>query len=58
MARRFGELGATVAVMGRSQEKTAAVAAQVGGRVLFAGELAGGRATRSRPANSAGGRPS
>ncbi|KQV94150.1 SDR family NAD(P)-dependent oxidoreductase [Streptomyces sp. Root369] len=31
-ARRFGELGATVAVVGRSQEKTAAVAAQAGGR--------------------------
>jgi NAD(P)-dependent dehydrogenase (short-subunit alcohol dehydrogenase family) len=31
-ARRFAELGATVAVVGRSQEKTAAVAAQVGGR--------------------------
>ena len=31
-ARRFGELGATVAVVGRSPEKTAAVAAQAGGR--------------------------
>ncbi|WP_158847685.1 SDR family NAD(P)-dependent oxidoreductase [Saccharothrix deserti] len=31
-ARRFAELGATVAVVGRSPEKTAAVAAQVGGR--------------------------
>ncbi|ONI85593.1 hypothetical protein ALI22I_27840 [Saccharothrix sp. ALI-22-I] len=31
-ARRFGELGATVAVVGRSPEKTAAVAAAVGGR--------------------------
>jgi NAD(P)-dependent dehydrogenase (short-subunit alcohol dehydrogenase family) len=35
-ARRFGELGATVAVVGRSQEKTAAVAAQVGGRMYLA----------------------
>jgi NAD(P)-dependent dehydrogenase (short-subunit alcohol dehydrogenase family) len=31
-ARRFGELGATVATVGRSPEKTAAVAAQAGGR--------------------------
>ncbi|MFI0452127.1 SDR family NAD(P)-dependent oxidoreductase [Actinomadura sp. 6N118] len=31
-ARRFGELGATVAVVGRSQEKTKAIAAQVGGQ--------------------------
>jgi NAD(P)-dependent dehydrogenase (short-subunit alcohol dehydrogenase family) len=31
-ARRFGELGATVAVVGRSPDRTAAVAARVGGR--------------------------
>jgi NAD(P)-dependent dehydrogenase (short-subunit alcohol dehydrogenase family) len=31
-ARRFGELGATVAVVGRSPDKTTAVAAQAGGR--------------------------
>nr|QEO73990.1 short-chain dehydrogenase/reductase SDR [uncultured bacterium] len=31
-ARRLGELGATVAVVGRSPEKTAAVAKQVGGQ--------------------------
>jgi NAD(P)-dependent dehydrogenase (short-subunit alcohol dehydrogenase family) len=35
-ARRFGELGADVAVVGRSREKTAAVAAQVGGRAYVA----------------------
>ncbi|WP_238438542.1 SDR family NAD(P)-dependent oxidoreductase [Frankia nepalensis] len=35
-ARRFGELGATVAVVGRSAERTAAVAAQVGGRAHLA----------------------
>ncbi|MDM4719606.1 SDR family NAD(P)-dependent oxidoreductase [Micromonospora sp. WMMA1363] len=32
-ARRFAELGATVAVVGRSPEKTAAIAAEVGGRM-------------------------
>jgi NAD(P)-dependent dehydrogenase (short-subunit alcohol dehydrogenase family) len=31
-ARRFGELGAVVAVVGRSPEKTAAVARRIGGR--------------------------
>jgi NAD(P)-dependent dehydrogenase (short-subunit alcohol dehydrogenase family) len=35
-AHRFSELGATVAVVGRSQEKTAAVAAEVGGRAHLA----------------------
>ncbi|KAB2352477.1 SDR family NAD(P)-dependent oxidoreductase [Actinomadura rudentiformis] len=35
-ARRFGELGATVAVVGRSQEKTKAIAAQVGGEAHLA----------------------
>lgn len=35
-ARRFTELGATVAVVGRSREKTSAVAAEIGGRAHLA----------------------
>jgi NAD(P)-dependent dehydrogenase (short-subunit alcohol dehydrogenase family) len=35
-ARQFAEMGATVAVVGRSPEKTAAVAQRVGGRAHFA----------------------
>lgn len=35
-ARQFAEMGATVAVIGRSPEKTAAIAQRVGGRAHFA----------------------